>query len=292
MRRSLWHLTFYVTAGAFVLTAMPASGDNAWGSYHWERYSNPVSLTLGNNFKYPVWDSHFADAVSDWNLSSALALTAVPGGTSPRRCRAASGTIEVCADSYGNNGWLGLAQIWVSGDHIAKAIAKMNDYYFGWATYDTPAWRQFVMCQEIGHDWGLGHQDGNFYNGNLGTCMDYTNDPARDDGYGDNLGPDSHDYDQLDLIYAHEDGAPAPEPEPEADSGNKPCRGGPKKCGARGAPPAFEMELADIGQWGRLIGTSRDGGQSVFVQDFGNGSRVFTHVTWTLEIAEGLAVRR
>ena len=52
------------------------------------------------------------------------------------------------------------------------------------------------------------------------------------------------------------------------------------------------MELADIGQWGRLIGTSRDGGQSVFVQDFGNGSRVFTHVTWTLEIAEGLAVRR
>ena len=130
-------------------------------------------------------DSHFADAVSDWNLSSALALTAVPGGTSPRRCRAASGTIEVCADSYGNNGWLGLAQIWVSGDHIAKAIAKMNDYYFGWATYDTPAWRQFVMCQEIGHDWGLGHQDGNFYNGNLGTCMDYTNDPARDDGYGD-----------------------------------------------------------------------------------------------------------
>ena len=41
MRRSLWHLTFYVTAGAFVLTAMPASGDNAWGSYHWERYSKP-----------------------------------------------------------------------------------------------------------------------------------------------------------------------------------------------------------------------------------------------------------
>ena len=56
MRRSLWHLTFYVTAGAFVLTAMPASGDNAWGSYHWERYFNPVKLTLGDNFKYPVWE--------------------------------------------------------------------------------------------------------------------------------------------------------------------------------------------------------------------------------------------
>ena len=52
------------------------------------------------------------------------------------------------------------------------------------------------------------------------------------------------------------------------------------------------MDLAGIGQWGRLIGTSRDGGQSTFVQDFGNGYRVYTHVTWTLEIAEGLAVRR
>ncbi len=289
-RRTLWHLTFYVTAGAFALTAMPASGNNAWGSYHWERFSSSVSLDLGANFKNSVWEDHLTYAVADWNVSEVLSLTAVPGGTSPRRCKAASGTIEVCADSYGNNGWLGIAQIWVSGNHIAKAIAKMNDYYFGFATYNTPAWRQFVMCQEIGHDWGLSHQDANFYNWNLGSCMDYTNDP---DGtiYSqlDNQHPNQHDYDQLDLIYELLDSAP--EPEPEADSG-KPCRGGPKKCGARGAPPAFDMELADIGQWGRLIGTSRDGGQSMFVQDFGNGSSVYTHVTWTLEIAERLAVRR
>ncbi len=33
------------------------------------------------------------------------------------------------------------------------------------------------MCQEIGHDFGLDHQDENFNNPNLGTCMDYTNDP-------------------------------------------------------------------------------------------------------------------
>ena len=83
MRRSLWHLTFYVTAGAFVLTAMPASGYHAWGNYHWERSSNPVSLTLGDNFKYSVWNSHFTVAVSDWNGSSVLDLTAVAGGTSP-----------------------------------------------------------------------------------------------------------------------------------------------------------------------------------------------------------------
>ena len=220
-----------------------------------------------------------------------LGLTTVAGGTSPRRCRAASGTIEVCADSYGNNGWLGLAQIWASGDHITKAIAKMNDYYFALNQYNTSAWRQFVMCQEIGHDWGLGHQDEDFYNYNLGSCMDYTNNPAGDDGNGNNLGPNSHDFAELVGIYAYLDPEPVPEPEPE--SGSKPCRGKSSKCsGSQPTPPAFDMELADIGQWGRLIGTSRDGGQSTFVQDFGNGSRVYTHVTWTLEIAEGLAVRR
>ncbi len=52
------------------------------------------------------------------------------------------------------------------------------------------------------------------------------------------------------------------------------------------------MELPTAGQWGRAIAISADGGQSVFVRDFGNGYRVFTHVTWTLEVAERLAARR
>ena len=88
-------------------------------------------------------------------------------------------------------------------------------------------------------------------------------------------------------IYVHPDSAPEPDPTP--DPKPKPCKGGPKKCGA---PPAFDMELPDIGQWGRPIGTSRDGGQSTFVQDFGNGYRVYTYVTWTLEVAEQIRGRR
>jgi hypothetical protein len=41
-----------------------------------------------------------------------------------------------------------------------------------------------------------------------------------------------------------------------------------------------------------MIAVSRDGGQSVFVQDFGNGYHVYTHVTWTLDVAERLAAGR
>ena len=51
------------------------------------------------------------------------------------------------------------------------------------------------------------------------------------------------------------------------------------------------MELPGIGQWGELIETSRDGGRSTFVQDFGDDHHVYTHVTWTLEVAAQLRHR-
>lgn len=49
------------------------------------------------------------------------------------------------------------------------------------------------------HTLGLGHVDENFYNTNLGTCMDYTIDPST------NHHPNAHDYEQFALIYAHLD---------------------------------------------------------------------------------------
>ena len=73
--------------------------------------------------------------------------------------------------------------------------------------------------------------------------------------------------------------------------GEKPCNPKSPKCQGAQPPPAFDMELPNSGQWGRAIAVSRDGGQSVFVQDFGNGYRVYTHVTWTPEVAETLRRR-
>ncbi len=59
------------------------------------------------------------------------------------------------------------------------------------------------MCQEVAHGFGLGHQDEVFDNPNLGTCMDYTDDPLREPA---NIAPNAHDYDQLELIYDHVEG--------------------------------------------------------------------------------------
>ena len=80
-----------------------------------------------------------------------------------------------------------------------QGTVKLNDTYFNTATYNTPAWRNLVMCQEVGHTLGLDHQDETFTNQNLGTCMDYTNSPSS------NQHPNAHDYAQLETIYAHTD---------------------------------------------------------------------------------------
>ena len=251
----------FLAVGCVVAVALIAvtyggvmSANNAWGNYHWERASNPMVLKIGNNFSTSAWDTAYVDAIADWHASSVLSLTAVAGATNPRKCKPATGTIEVCSRRYGNNGWLGLAGISVSGGHIVKAYALMNDTYFvtdGY--YDDDAWRAMIMCQEIGHDFGLGHQDENFNNANLNTCMDYTSSPES------NQKPNNHDFGVLGQIYGHPDDEGE---DPNTGTGpSGPCRGGPKRgC----APPAFDMVLSGIDQWGELLETSADGGQSVF----------------------------
>jgi hypothetical protein len=257
---------------AVVTLVTVAQANHSWGSYHWARQSNPFTVKLGDDVS-STWDSYLSTASSDWSASSVLNTSIVAGSTSARRCRPTSGRVEVCNSTYGNTGWLGVAQIWVSGSHITQGTVKLNDTYHNQSPYNQPAWRRLVMCQEVGHTFGLDHQDENFNNGNLGTCMDYTSDP---DGPPSNEHPNSHDYSQLESIYSHLDSTTTV--------------GASVLPGALLAVPAVtDLELSDLEQWGRLVATSRDGGQSVFEADFGHGVKVITHVTWIPEVARGLA---
>ena len=63
----------------------------------------------------------------------------------------------------------------------------------------------------------------------------------------------------------------------------------PRNAG-RLRPSTWSCRTSDSGA--DRSGPSRDGGQSTFVQDFGNGYRVYTYVTWTLEVAEQIRGRR
>lgn len=233
-------------------SALPAGANHSWGSYHWARTSNPFTIKLGDNVTN-AWDSYLKTASADWSKSTVLDTNIVAGGTTASNCRPTAGRAEVCNSTYGSTGWLGIAQIWASGSHITQGVVKLNDTYFNTAQYNTPAWRNLVMCQEVGHIFGLDHQDENFNNTPLGTCMDYSNDPVP------NQHPNTHDYQQLESIYSHLDGSTTIASVPDALS---------------------QGDWNSRADWGKLIRESADGRSAVYERDLGQGVRLITHVLW------------
>ena len=253
-----------VCAAGLVTSALLLHGDHAWGNYHWARKANPFTLQLGDNVT-ASWDSYLNMTSGDWTGSSVLNTPIVAGGSPSRNCRPTSGRVEVCNGAYGNNGWLGIAQIWASGSHITQGVVKVNDTYFNTARYNTPAWRASVMCQEVGHTLGLSHNDEDFSTTNK-TCMDYSNNPA------ENQRPNAHDYQMLEQIYAHTDST--------TTVGTA--------AAALPHPPAMrELELDERRQWGKLVAASRKAGVEVYELDFGGGHKVVTFVTWADGEARG-----
>ncbi len=236
-------------AGASVLLAATLAGtaaaSHSWNNYHWARTANPFTVRV-IDANSATWDAHLDAAIGDWNASSVLNVVEEQG-SEDKRCRAVSGRVKSCNGRYGQNGWLGIAQIWLTGGHISQGTAKMNDTYFSLPQYNDPTKRQHVMCQEIGHDWGLGHQDES--GADLNTCMDYSSAL-------DNPDPNSHDYQQLESIYgSHFDAFSTVASGLSADDSAK-----PEKVERRD-------RIAD----------------SIITETYADGSKKVTHVFWALE---------
>ena len=261
----------------------PALAAHQWGTYHWSKGTGELGVAVGDNVT-PAWDSYLEVAVGtkadgsdggsalSWNDSTVIQSPLVTGGTTARRCKAAAGRIEVCNLKYGQNGWLGLAGISISGGHITSGYTKLNDTYFETTTYNTPAWRRLVMCQEIGHDYGLGHTDEAFDNPNNGTCMDYTSDPdGTIAGQVSNEYPNQHDYDVLNSSSMYGSG------HPHISSTNF----GVREFGK--APPAASDAAIEGGEspsdWGRAIDYDGEGRPHIFEKSE-NGRKIVTHVFW------------
>ena len=238
---------------------MTASADHSWGGYHWARTSNPFTVKLGDNVT-SAWDPYLVTTSRDWTTPFVVGATDVldapivrGGSRSVKLCDATAGQVQVCNFKYGDTGWLGVASIWASGKHITRATVKLNDTYFNTPSYNTPAWRNLVSCQEVGHTLGLHHQDEAFDNANLGTCMDYTGSPD------DNQHPNQHDYDQLALIYEHLDATSTL-----------------ASTTAATAPAPVSADAA----WGRLVRETNGGRGAWFLRDLGAGNVILTHVFW------------
>lgn len=253
--------TVVLASALMLVMALPltVSAEHSWGNYHWARATSSFTLQLGDNVT-SAWDSYLQTTATDWSVSDVLDTRVVgPGSRSAKLCNAITGKVQVCNAKYGNNGWLGVAQIWASGSHITKGTVKVNDTYYGSATYNTPAWRNLVMCQEVGHTLGLGHNDEDFANTPSGTCMDYSNDPSL------NQHPNQHDYEQLATIYGHSDSSTTVAASSAAAT--------------PGASGDARASMADAA-WGRLVRVTNHGRGAWYLRDIGRGDVVLTHVFW------------
>jgi len=244
--------------GLTIALVSPVSANHSWGGYHWARTSNPFTVKLGDNVS-GLWDNLLGVASNDWSQSTVLDTAVVAGGTRPKACRATAGMVEVCSSRYGNTGWLGVAQIWITGGvHITQGIVKNNDYYFGSSSYqyNNTAEMQHVICQELGHTFGLGHttEDGSSQN----TCMDYYHNTSASDTQSTH--PNAHDYQQLETIYSHLDSTTT------------------VGSAAAGAPSSSRGD--DANNWGQLVASSNSGREQTFSLELGGGQSVITFVIW------------
>jgi hypothetical protein len=239
-------------AALAAISAPAAFANHSWGGYHWARTANPFTVKLGDNVS-GLWDGMLVTASSDWSLSNVLDTTVVAGGTRAKACKATLGRVEVCSARSGNTGWLGVASIWLQSGttHIVQGTVKNNDYYFGNSSYqyNNTAEMQHVICQEIGHTFGLDHQDESGIS--LNTCMDYYHNTSASDTKSTH--PNSHDYQELSTIYQHLDSSTT--------------------IGA-----ATGSQLVPIGQMG----------ESKYVDRLANGQTRITYVRWATPIHPSL----
>ena len=223
-----------------------------------------------------TWVGHLTQTSIDWNSGNSLTppspiLTAVVPGTSNKRCSMVAGTTQVCNGTYGNNGWLGLASINISGGvHITQGTAKMNDTYFNTATYNNPNEKLHVVCQEVAHTFGLSHQseDGR----SLNSCMDYFSNTGANAGSTLSTKPNAHDFEQLTTIYSHLDTSTTVQAVAEQIAAM-----------GQGQGSAYVDITDDHNSWGQLTRQSANGRSSYYERHNSDGSTTITHVFWTQE---------
>jgi hypothetical protein len=144
------------------------------------------------------WQGIFDEVLSDWENGEPDALDlSVQLDEIDQTCEPVRSKLKVCNGDYGDTGWRGINEVLISGDgFIISSIAKMNDYYLKGSS---DVLRRYTMCHQMGHGFGLSHTDEDFFNEDLGNCMDYTNNPEV------NMRPDETNYELLTEWYGQID---------------------------------------------------------------------------------------
>ena len=128
------------------------------------------------------------------------------------------------------------------------------------------------VCQEVAHTFGLEHQSTNGSSQN--SCMDYFSNTGANANSTLSTKPNAHDFDQLNLTYAHLDSISTVQ-----------LLAAEVAAMSRG-PGAANRDISDDPQsWGQLVRQSANGRSYNYELENGDGSKNVTHVYWTLEAA-------
>ncbi|GKZ00089.1 hypothetical protein MPSEU_000962300 [Mayamaea pseudoterrestris] len=159
------------------------------------------------------WYDFFYHAVDQWDQGTPDALTLSTSATDyDFSCTPLNYKLKVCNGDYGDTRWKGINKVLLMDGYIFASAARMNEYYLKGTDDDQ---KTYTMCHEVGHGFGLPHSDENFYNADLGNCMDYTNNPSV------NMQPDVTNFEFLAQLYGTVPGSATLPPETSSPFGNR-----------------------------------------------------------------------
>ena len=174
-----------------------------WKNFKWRKTTENLVVSVGDchTTSNIDWPNMLTDVVYHWNhipeKQDGTGKIYTPTNLTFVKTTCEGAMIKSFNDDYGDTGWYGECNIYYDDDnYILRATSQVNLYY----SLNTRQWQQ-VLCHEIGHGVGIGHQseDGS----DLDTCMDY-------DIYNSNRYPNKHDVDILDVLYGNGTDADGP----------------------------------------------------------------------------------
>lgn len=148
-----------------------------WKSWHWDKSS--IGTWVQSNRPFATQARQARD---DWHSMTDISLP----------LRSSHTDISVYAANYGDTGWSGLASVEDNGwdwhcwwyCRIVHGHARVNTFFAGGNTW----FARGIHCQEIGHLFGLDHND-------RGGCMGLTYFP------GSTNRPSTHDVADVNRMY-------------------------------------------------------------------------------------------
>jgi len=194
-------IIYYLILGGPKGTEMPGGfGNNPYIidegniTYRWDNGGDGNGLEMKiYNALSEDWYSYLDQAVQDWGngppKSLSLSTEIVPYDFD---CSPIKGHIKACNGNYGYTDWKGINESILIDGYIVSSTVRLNDFFMKAATSGS---RQYTICHELGHGFGLPHNDENFFNKDLGSCLDYTVRPEQ------NQQPSAYDFERLAELY-------------------------------------------------------------------------------------------